>query len=107
MKIWAYVFVTTKHPRRVVQSIRDLAGVVKADALFGTPDAIAIVEGDDIGSIFACTLAGIHEAFDYAYKTWLPQSGYQRGGGPDLELYGEEFDPESGRDDMYIYIPIR
>lgn len=53
MKVWAYVFITTKQPRRVVQAIRKIAGVAKADALLGTPDAIAIVEGDDIASMDA------------------------------------------------------
>lgn len=33
--------------------IRTIPGVVKADALFGTPDAIAIVEGDDIAAMDA------------------------------------------------------
>jgi DNA-binding Lrp family transcriptional regulator len=37
----------------VVQAVRKIPGVVKADALFGTPDAIAIVEGDDIASMDA------------------------------------------------------
>ena len=36
-----------------MQAIRKIPGVVKADALFGTPDAIAIVEGDDIASMDA------------------------------------------------------
>jgi len=53
LKVWAYVFITTKQPRRVVQAIRKIAGVAKADALLGTPDAIAIVEGDDIASMDA------------------------------------------------------
>jgi phosphohistidine swiveling domain-containing protein len=53
LKVWAYVFVTTKQPRKAVQAIRRIPGVVKADALFGTPDAIAIVEGDDIASMDA------------------------------------------------------
>jgi hypothetical protein len=48
MKVWAYVFITTNQPRKVVQSIRKINGVIRADALFGTPDAIAIVEGNDI-----------------------------------------------------------
>ncbi len=48
MKIWAYVFITTSQPRKVVQAIRKIKGVIKADALFGSPDAIALVEGDDI-----------------------------------------------------------
>jgi len=53
LKVWAYVFITTRHPRKVLQAIRKLPGVVKADALLGTPDAIAIVEGDDIASMDA------------------------------------------------------
>ena len=53
MKVWAYVFISTNQPRKVVQAIRQIPGVVKADALFGTPDAIAIVEGDDIAAMDA------------------------------------------------------
>jgi DNA-binding Lrp family transcriptional regulator len=53
LKVWAYVFVSTKQPRKVVQAVRKIPGVVKADAPFGTPDAIAIVEGDDIASMDA------------------------------------------------------
>ena len=53
MKAWAYIFITTKQPRKAVQAIRNINGVIKADALFGTPDAIAIVEGDDIESMDA------------------------------------------------------
>ncbi len=53
MKTWSYVFITTNQPRKVVQAIRQIPGVVKADALFGTPDAIAIVEGDDIAAMDA------------------------------------------------------
>jgi hypothetical protein len=53
MIVWAYVFVTTRQPRRTVQAMREIPGVVRADALFGTPDAIAIVEGADIASMDA------------------------------------------------------
>jgi DNA-binding Lrp family transcriptional regulator len=53
MNVWAYVFITTTEPRKTVQAIRKIPGVVKADALFGTPDAVAIVEGDDIRSMDA------------------------------------------------------
>jgi len=52
-KVWAYVFITTRQPRKVVQTVREIPGVVRADGLFGSPDAIAIVEGDDIGSMDA------------------------------------------------------
>ena len=47
-KVWAYVFLTTREPRKIAQSIRKIKGVVKADALFGTPDVIALVEESDI-----------------------------------------------------------
>jgi DNA-binding Lrp family transcriptional regulator len=53
MKVWTYVFITTNQPRKVVQALRHLPGVVKADALFGTPDAIASVEGDDLAQMDA------------------------------------------------------
>ena len=54
-KVEAYVFVDTENPgpKRVVRNIRKLAGVVRADALLGTPDVVAIVEGDDIASMDA------------------------------------------------------
>lgn len=52
-RVWAYVFITTKHPRKVVQGARKISGVARADALFGTPDAIAIVEGRDLSSMDA------------------------------------------------------
>jgi len=51
MKVWAYVFIATKHPRKVVRAVRKIPGVVKADGLFGSPDAIALVEGKDISSM--------------------------------------------------------
>jgi hypothetical protein len=47
--ICAYVFITTNQPRKVVQAVRKIPGVVRADALLGTPDAVAIVEGTDLG----------------------------------------------------------
>jgi hypothetical protein len=54
-KVQAYVFVDTINPgpKRVVKEIRKLDGVVRADALLGGPDVIALVEGDDIASMDA------------------------------------------------------
>lgn len=51
----AYVFIDTENPgpKRIVKEIRKLDGVVRADALLGTPDIVAIVEGDDIASMDA------------------------------------------------------
>jgi signal transduction histidine kinase len=56
--VWAYVFVDTENPgpKRVVREIRKLDGVVRADAMLGTPDVIAIVEGGglaEMGSVDA------------------------------------------------------
>jgi DNA-binding Lrp family transcriptional regulator len=42
---------TIPGPKRIVAEVRKIAGVVRADALFGTPDVIAIVEGDDIAKM--------------------------------------------------------
>jgi len=53
MNVWTYIFITTNTPKKVVKAIRKIPGVMKADALLGTPDAIAIVEGSDIGTMDA------------------------------------------------------
>jgi DNA-binding Lrp family transcriptional regulator len=75
MRVWAYVFISTKQPRKVVQALRKIPGVAKADALFGLPDAIAIVEGDDIASMDAVIdriveVEGI-EATDSKVARWI------------------------------------
>ena len=48
MSVWAYVFITSRHPKRLLPKVRRIVGVVHADALFGNPDIIAIVVGDNI-----------------------------------------------------------
>jgi DNA-binding Lrp family transcriptional regulator len=55
MKCQAYVFVDTRNPgpKRIVGEVRKISGVVRADALFGVPDIIALVEGGDIAAIDA------------------------------------------------------
>ena len=49
-KVQAYVFLDTVNPgpMRIVAEVRKIAGVVRADALFGVPDILALVEGDDL-----------------------------------------------------------
>lgn len=68
MKAQAYVFIDTENPgpKRIVVEVRKIAGVVRADALFGTPDVIVIVEGDDIATMDAvidqiAELAGVRD----------------------------------------------
>jgi DNA-binding Lrp family transcriptional regulator len=55
MKVQAYVFVDTSNPgpKRVVVELRKIPGVVRADALLGTPDIIAMVEGNDVAEMDA------------------------------------------------------
>lgn len=55
MKAQAYVFIDTENPgpKKNVAEVRRMPGVVRADALFGTPDVIALVEGDDIAKMDA------------------------------------------------------
>jgi DNA-binding Lrp family transcriptional regulator len=53
MKVEAYVFITTASPRGVWRAVRRLPGVLRCDALFGSPDLIALVSGDDLASMDA------------------------------------------------------
>ncbi len=57
-------------------------------------------------AVFRTTLPDVGKTFDHAYQTWLPQSGYQPTGGPDLELYDEEFDPRDPGSTFAVFIPI-
>jgi predicted transcriptional regulator YdeE len=58
-------------------------------------------------AVFTCTLPTIREAYDYAYKSWLPESGYQRTAGVEFELYDQEFDPRVPSSPMYLYVPVK
>ena len=49
---------------------------------------------------------GLGAAMAYVYKEWLPESGYQTAATPDLEWYGERFDPDEGESEMDVYTPI-
>jgi hypothetical protein len=55
VSVEAYVFVSTINPgpRAACKAIRHLRGVVRADALFGGPPVVAIVEGDDLEAMDA------------------------------------------------------
>lgn len=55
VKVQAYVFIDTENlgPKRIVAEVRKIPGVVRADALFGMPDIVAIVEGDDVATMDA------------------------------------------------------
>jgi hypothetical protein len=53
MKFQAYVFVDTENhgPKRIAGWVRKIPDVVRTDALFGVPDIIALVEGEDIAKM--------------------------------------------------------
>jgi hypothetical protein len=53
MRVWAYVFITTRQPKPVLRLVREIPGVLHADAIFGSPDVIAIVAGGDIAAMDA------------------------------------------------------
>jgi AraC family transcriptional regulator len=71
------------------------------------PDGMTSMEvAEATYAAFATTLPAIGQTFEKAYHTWLPQSGYQSAGGPELEVYGEEFDPRDPASSFDILIPI-
>lgn len=45
--------------------------------------------------------------YEYIYSTWIPQSGFQLTGGPDFELYNEDFKDFAPDSKFYIYVPIK
>lgn len=51
--VQAYVFVSTTNPgpRDACRAIRGVDGVVRADALFGGPPVVALVEGLDLETL--------------------------------------------------------
>jgi AraC family transcriptional regulator len=51
-------------------------------------------------------LQTIHQTYQTIFESWFPQSGYQRGDGPDLEVYGDAFDLTTG-EGMAIYMPVK
>ncbi len=79
METWAYIFITTRHPKRAVAKVRKIRGVIHADALFGSPDVIAIVKGKDIAAMDAVIdrIAAVPDvlATDSKVARWLDGIG--------------------------------
>lgn len=79
MRVEAYVFITTATPRAVCRAVRRLPGVVRADALFGSPDVIALVGGVDVASMDTVidaivTVPGV-AATDSKVARWISDEG--------------------------------
>jgi len=53
MKVQAYIFLDTVNPgpMRIVVEVRKIAGVIRADALFGVPDIVVLAEGEDLAEL--------------------------------------------------------
>lgn len=52
-------------------------------------------------------LETLKDTFNFAYSTWLPNSGYELGDGPDLEWYDERFKDFAPDSEFDIMIPIK
>jgi AraC family transcriptional regulator len=55
---------------------------------------------------FTCTLPTMAQAYDHAYNTWLPESGYQRAPTYEFEFYDKEFDNQDPASEFEFFIPI-
>jgi AraC family transcriptional regulator len=49
----------------------------------------------------------IRRTWNTIFNKWLPESGHRVADAPELERYGEDFDPRTGVGDIEIWIPIR
>lgn len=58
-------------------------------------------------AVFPCTLQTIHQTFQKIDQKWLTAADLVRGDGPEFELYDEQFNPEAGKFELTIWIPIR
>jgi len=51
----------------------------------------------------------IQQTCDNIWKSWMPESDYEKAEETDFffERYGEKFDPEKGKNDIEIWIPVK
>lgn len=54
------------------------------------------------------TTESLQDTYQYIYGTWFPKNGYDRGNGPEFELYDDErfFGPMNPKSEIDIYVPI-
>jgi len=68
------------------------------------------IPAGDYAVITCPDLASIHQAYDALYNRWLPESDYVLDlshGNFCFELYGEEFDPQAGKETFTIWVPVK
>lgn len=54
-------------------------------------------------------VSSIRKTCDAIWKEWIPESGYKKPEEADFffERYGEDFDPQKGKGDIEIWIPVK
>ena len=86
----------------------DYLAAVKVDNTLDIPPGMVSWDvPEQTYAVYTCTLPTIREAYDDMYHKWLPESGYQRGPGPEFEYYDERFDPHAADSELDLYIPIK
>lgn len=53
------------------------------------------------------SLASLPQTFQYIWKTWLPQSGREAAEAPEFERYSADFNPDTGRGVLEIWLPLK
>ncbi|MHC8363453.1 GyrI-like domain-containing protein [Pseudomonas sp. LS2P72] len=53
------------------------------------------------------SLDQLPQTFQYIWKTWLPQSGYQAADAPEFERYSEDFNPKLNTGVLEIWLPLK
>jgi predicted transcriptional regulator YdeE/DNA-binding transcriptional MerR regulator len=85
-----------------------IAGCEVADPA-DTPDGMTVFEvPEQEYAVFAHRgrAEEIPATYEYVHQVWLPNSGYRRVNGPDMEVYTNEFHGFEEGSVLYIYIPV-
>lgn len=86
----------------------DYVAGVEVDSVADIPEGMVSWEiPEQTYAVFSFPFAALREAYQYAYKTWLPVSDYQYADGPEFEFYPEEFNPDDENSKMALYVPIK
>lgn len=51
-------------------------------------------------------ISQISDTIEYAYRSWLPESGFEHAGVADVELYDDRFCPDGAEAEMEYWIPV-
>ena len=80
-----------------VSSVADVPAGMVSRELPGGKHAIFTHKG---------SMSRIDRTLGYVYGSWLPRSGHRLRSAPEVEIYGEKFDPESPDSEMEFCLPI-